>query len=719
MNKLIQKITHSLFNTPDSVCLDRATLITEAYSKFENLPIPIMRAKAFEHILLNMKLDLLSNPVFAGNTSSAPRSWMLCPEFSFSVDPQIEIEHSNLQDFLNGKIPDNIVKFWSGRQYEGNTGIGHLALDFKKVVDYGLLYIINSLNNSIHGLSEEQIIYRKAMAISCQAVINWAKRYSNEALKLSLKIKDHFTASCLRKVAIACQNVPAYPAKNLFEGLQSIILIHFASIIEGQGMSMSIGLPDRILAKFNNETAENSEYSLFLIQAFLLKIASNSVFGRGSKTQAITVGGISTNGDSCNSLTLTFLEAFNSIPVNDPHLFLRWHKEINKNIWEHTIKMLSNGRSMPMLINDHQVIPSLIARGVKDDDAMDYCIIGCNELGIPGKCCQTANTLAMGFNELELIDKIIRTKKFDGPNIINDILNTYEDEVFMMTSSGIEARYLRSREYAEKNPFPFCSACCSECPEKGLDFMIGMPYSNIYGIYIRGTSNAVNVLSTIQNLVINNKRYLLTDLISAIDKKDPHVLKEILETPKWGNDDDNVDRLAILLNLHRDNALRRAAKKANLPPLAVCHVVRSLHFLDGKRIGPTLDGRPKQSPVADSIGAVLGTAKNGPTATLNSVLKLEATRYFPGIYNLNITLPAGAQSSPHIIQALTTAFFKDGGQELQINVLDAEILRDAQRNPAKYQNLVVRIAGLNARFIELSIVEQEELIRRAEFAIMR
>jgi formate C-acetyltransferase len=156
------------------------------------------------------------------------------------------------------------------------------------------------------------------------------------------------------------------------------------------------------------------------------------------------------------------------------------------------------------------------------------------------------------------------------------------------------------------------------------------------------------------------------------------------------------------------------AARAGLPPFAVCHVVRSLHHIDGKRIGATADGRAARQPVADSIGAVQGTARNGPTALLNSVLKIQSARWFGGIYNLNLTLPPGEQSRPEVIRWLAESFFVEGGQELQVNVLDAAVLRDAQAHPERHGGLVVRVAGLNARFVELSRLEQDELIRRAD-----
>jgi pyruvate-formate lyase len=240
-----------------------------------------------------------------------------------------------------------------------------------------------------------------------------------------------------------------------------------------------------------------------------------------------------------------------------------------------------------------------------------------------------------------------------------------------------------------------------------------MPYPDIYGVFIRGTANAVDALTAFHELV-EQRGYALDELLAGVDSRDPAVLDAIARAPKWGRDDEDAGGWGVALNARRDASLREAAQEAGLPPFTVCHVVRSLHHLDGRRLGPTLDGRATGEPVGESVGPVLGAQTIPPTAMLNSVLQLDADRWFTGVYNLNLTLPAGPRADAGVVRALAGAFFERGGQELQVNVLDAAKLRRAQRDPGAFRDLVVRVAGLNARFVELSPSEQEELIQRAE-----
>ncbi len=714
MDNLIKSIEKDLFSKEDTVCLERAMLATEAHKKYSNQPAPLLRALTFKHILDNMTLDLESNSVFAGNVSSGLRKWVLFPEFGFTARNQIEFENPKLKNFLDGKIPVEIRQYWADKSFGGDSGIGHLSIDFDLVVNQGLEAILKRIEKDKNQGFKENIQYREAMAITCSAVINWTGRYAEATANAASNCPDPEIRQCLNRTAEACRHVPAKPARNLFEGLQAIILVHLATVIEGHGYSISIGRPDRILANFNSEVKERPEQAVNFIRAFLLKIAANPVWGSGSKTQAITIGGAAADENNFVETTRAFLDAFDKTPVNDPQLFLRWNREINPENMRKSMEMLTQGRSMPMLVNDHEIIPGLLDAGVTEKHAGNYCIIGCNELGIPGHCCQSAFSLGMGFDELKVLDMVIRGISTNDITT-EQILDSYEAQVHERIEIGLKKRMEKIERHTEDMPFPFTSACCHGCVESGMDLLKGMTYSNIYGVFIRGTANAINALAVVDFLVVKHHKLKLSELIEGVDKQDSKVLNLISSVPRWGNDNDYVDDLGVELNKCRDRALRKVASDAGLPPFALCHVVRSLHHIDGAGIGHTLDGRKAGHPVGDSIGAIVGTQLKGPTSLLNSVLKLNASHWFSGIYNLNLTLQLG-QFGSDILTSTVSTFFKAGGQELQINALDANMLRKARNLPEQYPDLIVRIAGLNARFIDLSPLEQDEIITRAEQA---
>ena len=717
LRELIRKVRDDLLSTEDTVCLERARLVTEAYRMYEDDPPPLRRAKAFAHVLRNMTLDLKSNPVFAGNTSSRPRAWMLIPEHGFGVDGQVAIENEGFDRFLEGKIPEELLDYWRDRGFGGLAGIGHLAVDMNLVVHRGLEELIEEAERCNAGESDPaRRVYREAMITAMEAVIDWAGRYAREAERAAKEEEDPLLKELFARVAEACRRVPAKPARDLFEALQAMALTHLAVAIEGHGMSISIGLPDRVLEPFIDESFD-PELATLLIAAFLLKVTANSFQGRGSKTQAITVGGADHLGrDRCNPITLCFLEAFDFVRVGDPHLFLRWHEGMDEGVKRRAVEMLSSGISMPLLINDGPTVEGFMRAGVSREDAWDYCVIGCNELGIPGRLMSTAAAAIGG--TIQYLELLVETLlNHPNPDDIKDMSELMGELERRMRRKAVEMRrrgVRRWREMAERVPTPFTSALMEGCIERGRDMLVGMKYW-IPGHYERGLTNAANALAAIEEVVFKRKLASLGELVEAMrgNFADKKVRAYLLSAPKWGNDDDRADRWALALLEMREKVLEEVDREFGHKSHTVCHVVRSLHRLDGRRIPASPDGRLAWEPVADSIGAQTGTARNGPTAVLNSVLKIDYPRYYRGGYNLNITLPkSGAR--PEVLLPLIEGFFKRGGQELQINCFDVEILRDAQRNPEKYRDLIVRVAGFCARFVDLSRAEQEELIARAE-----
>jgi formate C-acetyltransferase len=704
-------------STKDTVCLQRARLVTEAYDEFASDPVPVKRAKAFAHVLRHMDLDLSSNPVFAGNTSSRPRAWMLVPEHGFGYPAQVLIENEGLDGLLDSAIPGDLRAFWEGRSKGGSAGIGHLAVDLDRVVHGGLEAMVAEAHRYGEDADAERRQYREAMVIALRGVIDWAHRYADAAQAAAQVTTDPFLRAAHLRVARACRHVPARPARSLFEGLQAIVLIHLALAIEGHGMSLSVGLPDRVLARFADDPFER-ETAADLIAASMLKIAANSVFGRGSKTQAITIGGADHRGrDRCNVLTSCFLEACDLLRIGDPHLFLRWHQAIDRDVAQQAYRMLARGASMPLLIHDGPTARGFIDAGLAPADAWSYCVIGCNELGVPGRLADSATASYGTIQYLGLLNEtLLEHPDPDALTNMEQLLCALEETVtrhaFVMRKRGMRGQ----QEAAAQVPTPFTSALMRGCIARGQDMRIGMDY-HLPGMYERGLANAANALAAIEEVVFEHGTSSLRELIAAIrhDRGDPGVRECLLAAPKWGNDDPRVDRWALALVDMRERVLDRVDGQFGHTPHVVCHVVRSLHRLDGSQIGASADGRRARAPVGDSIGAVTGTARSGPTAILQSVLKLDAARYYRGGYNLNLTLPAHS-TTPGVMRSLVEAFFTAGGQELQINCLDVETLRAAQRDPAQHGDLVVRVAGFSARFVDLSRAEQEELITRAEQA---
>jgi formate C-acetyltransferase len=717
---LVRRIRDDLAATRDTVCLERTRLATEAWREHEHEPAPLRRARVLQRVLAGMSLDLHSNPFFAGTTSSRPRAWMLVPECGFPGDGQVALEHPELAGFIEGKVPQDLLDFWKGRSFGGHSNYGHLAVDMQRVVHQGLLCQLDRLQDC-QGGSQDQNDYRQAMIIAIQAVLAWADRHAEAAEVAAAAEVDPLRRNLLRRVAAACRQVPARPARDLFEALQAMVLVHLAIFIEGHGMSVSIGLIDRVLEPFFNGV--DDEMATVLCSAFLLKLSAVSLFGRGSKTQAITVGGgDSTGRDRCSRATRCFIEAFARNRLGDPSLYLRWHPGLDPLVKRRAAGLLAEGLSMPILVNDPPTTAGFDALGLTAQDAYDYCVIGCNELGVPGRSMESALSGAGSINYLGGLTAFLLALPHPVcPRSTQEILDLWEPGLRQHFCQARQAWKTRKKNIVAAVPTPFTSVLMHGCIEGGCDLLMGMPY-RLPGYYERGLTDAANALAALEQVVFSDRFCSLAEAVAAmrVDFAGPRpsaIRDRLRSGPKWGTDDPAADRWGLALVAMRERILDELDRELGDRGHAVCHVVRSLHRLDGQRIPASPDGRHAGEPVADSIGACVGTAHQGPTAVLATVLKLDPARTHKGGYNLNLTLPTGT-TVDHVM-ALIEGFFGAGGQELQINRLDPARLRAAQQDPAAHGDLVVRIAGFNARFVDLSPEEQGELIARAEEAADR
>ncbi len=706
-------IRQAILDAPDTVCLERARLATEGYRRFDKDPVPLKRARTFAHILLHMTLDLESNPWFAGNTSTGPRAWMLLPEYGFSVPAQAGIEAPSLVGHLDGEaIPRDVREFWEGRSLGlGPADIGHLAPDFETVLAEGLEGVIARLEAAGRGDSDsDRRVFRDAAVLGCRAVIDWTERYAVAAANRADTAQDPGRRALFRRVAVACRQVPARPPRDLFEALQAVVLLHFAIHVEGHGYSVSPGRLDRLLAPYDRSEPEAGDW----IAAFLLKLFANSLWGSHSKTQCITLGGADAEGrDACNRLTGLFLGACEAMRVPDPHLFLRWHSGLDPTIRRQAVAMLGRGVSMPMLVGDAETTEGLTAARIDPADARDYCVIGCNEIGIPGTLLYDP----IGFSEMEALLRVLRDETSPPPRTGQELAARVAAAFETATRAARTAHEAVRDRRLRLTPTPFTSALLTGHAEAGRDLHAWMPVDvPVFGS--RNFVNFVNGLAAIEAVVLRRNAYswdALRDAIQTDFSGDDDLRSALWEAPKWGNDEDSVDALAERWLAQRRSIFARIAGGDGRH--LVCHVVRSLHHADGARAGATPDGRRAGEPFADSLGPHPGTLRQGPTAVLNSVRRLAPARHWAAGTNLNLTLPLALVRHPDDAAktaALIDAFFAHGGQELQLGCLDVAQLRAARESPERYPDLLVRVAGFNALFAKLSPAEQDEMIARAE-----
>ena len=613
LRDLLGETRQRILTAPDTVCLERAELVTEAWQSHGDKPTPIRRARALEHVLAHMTLDLETNPILAGNTSTSPRAWMLVPEHGFTVPGQAAVENPALEGFLDGNvIPQAMGDYWRERSAGGGAGIGHLAIDAQRLLSKGLTGILEELRDQPRPDNPDEAAYLEATSIACEAVMGWAARLSSAASAASRQATGPRRAA-LERVGAACGRVPAQPAGGLFEALQSLALVHLAVHIEGHGYSVSPGRLDQLLLPYYRDDEDAEE----LLAAFLLKLTANSLWGSHSKTQTITIGGADADGrDQSNALTVAVLEAWELVRVPDPMIFVRWHEGVATEVKDRAVAMLARGCSMPLLIGDTATAAGLVAAGVDPADAWNYCVIGCNELGVPGKLIFNAVTLA----EADLLRTAVLeargrapaaavgTGRFDG------LLDRLQELAKERLRPALERKLEANGEAARRAPTPFTSALMSTTAPGRADLMTHLIYPNLC-IRSSGFANLVNGLYVLRQLVFERGEVRLDDVAAALeaDFGGYEALQARMRTLcRWGSENEGTDECARAWLERRARLVEALRAELGTPPLMMEMVVRSLHHLEGRRLGATPDGRGAGEPLGDSIGPPGGATIDGP-----------------------------------------------------------------------------------------------------------
>jgi len=398
------------------------------------------------------------------------------------------------------------------------------------------------------------------------------------------------------------------------------------------------------------------------------------------------------------------------------------------------------GFGMPAFVNDKVVIPSLLQRGVKLEDAFNYATMGCLEVSVPGKWGYRANGKSK-FNLLKVLELALN----NGTDPINGIqpcpgngdletfrsfdqvMQAWQTQLKYFTALQVVADNINSYAMEDLAPDILCSALTHDCIKRGKTILEGgAVYDMESGAQI-GVPNVGNALAAIKKLVFEDKimtgNQLKQALVQNFAGSDGEKIRQILidQAPKYGNDVDEVDLLTkeaydyycTGISKYKNTRYGRGPIGGNWMPSTV---TISSNVPAGKVVGATPDGRRAGEPTADGVSPVRGTEKLGPTAVIKSVTKL-STILMTGGQLLNMRISPDSLDSPEQVKkfvALIRTLFHLSGWHIQFNTVSTSVLREAQKFPERYSDLVVRVAGYSALFTALDPDVQEDIIHRSE-----
>ena len=628
---------------------------------------------------------------------------------------------------------------------------GHTVAD-DKIYHKGMLDFKNEIqesNSKLDFFADSEAFSKReelrAMEICCDALIAYANRYSRYLSDLAEKETDNKRKDELETMAGICSRVPANAPRTFWEALQYYWFVHLGVITElNTWDSFNPGRLDQHLYPFYKRDVENglldNESVKELLQSFWIKFNNQPAPPKVGVTAAesstytdfclINLGGVTPEGeDAANDLTYVILDVIEEMRLLQPSSMVQVSKKNPDRLLKRALKIIKTGYGQPSIFNTDAIIQEMLRHGKSLVDARCGGASGCVETGAFGK---EAYILTGYFNLTKVLEITLNNgvdpesgKKIglDTGNpedfiSFDELLNTYQKQLNHFINIKIKGNIIIEQIYAKYMPAPFMSLLIDDCIKKGKDYNAGGARYNTSYVQGVGMGSTTDSLVSIKYNVFDKKKFTMKELSGALSN-DFNGQKEfrdklVFETPKYGNDDDYADSvLKILFELYFNAVDGRPNTKGghfriNLLP-TTCHV----YF--GSVTGATPDGRYAHEPLSEGISPVQGADILGPTAVIKSASKIDHVRTGGTLLNQKFTpqLLVAEDGIEKVVHLIRTYFNLDG-HHIQFNVVNAEVLREAQKNPEKYRDLIVRVAGYSDYFVDLGEALQNEIISRTE-----
>ena len=783
MNKRIKQLRDQSINAINSISPERALLMTEFYKSDEAQMVstPVKRALSFKYIFANKKICINDNELIVGERGPAPKA---CPSF-----PEICIHSLEDLQILNDRekvsfhvdeetvqvYKDTIIPFWKGKtnrdrlisnmtpewidaygagvftEFQEQRAPGHTVLG-KKMFQKGFLDIKKEIQAAIDQLdfftdpqAYEKQEELKAMAITCDGIMLFAKRHADKLKQMAISEKDAKRKLELEQMAIVCRKVPAHAPETFHEALQHYWFIHLGVITElNPWDSFNPGRLDQHLQPFYEKevlTDQLSKEDMYeLLQAFWVKFNNHpappkmGVTAKESNTYTdfclINMGGLKEDGsDAVNDMSYVLLDVIEEMRLLQPSSMIQVSKKNPDRFIKRTLKILKTGFGQPSIFNTDAVIQEMLRQGKSIEDARNGGCSGCVETGAFG----TENYSLSGYFNLAKILELtmnngfdprtkkqigLETGKIESFTSYEAIFAAWQKQVNYFADIKIRGNNVIEQLYANYLPVPFLSVLVEDCILKGQDYNAGGARYNTSYVQGVGLGSLSDMLSAIKYQVFDQKNLTLPELKYAIDQnfEDYDELRSnlVYKTPKYGNDDDYADDEAIAIFETFYSAIngRPSAKggifRINMLP-TTCHV----YF--GNVMGATADGRLAEKPLSEGISPFQGADTKGPTAVVKSASKIDHLRTGGTLLNQKFS-PSFMDNEAGITQVmnLVRSYFRMDGHHIQFNVVSVDTLKDAQKNPENYKDLIVRVAGYSDYFNDLGEDLQNEIIQRNE-----
>ena len=588
----------------------------------------------------------------------------------------------------------------------------------------------------------DRIYFYKSVIDTAEGVIVYARRLARHARQLAARESDPKRKAELKRIAEVNARVPAHAPTTFWEAIQAVWTIESLLVVEENQTGMSIGRVDQYMYPFYKadiEAGRLTPYEAFdLAGCMLIKMSemmwitsegSSKFFAGYQPFVNMCVGGLTREGrDATNELTYLLMDAVRHVKIYQPSLAARVHNKSPRRYLEKIVDVVRAGMGFPAVHFDDTHVKMMLAKGVSMEDARDYCLMGCVEPQKSGRLYQWTSTaytqwpiaIELALNrgvplwygkqvcpDMGPLEKFDTWEKFE---------HAVKEEIRYITRLTGTATVISQRVHRELAPKPLMSVMYEGCMEQGRDVSAGGAMYNFGpGVVWSGLATYTDSMAAIKKLVYDDRKYTLEELNTALRANFEgygKVRKDCLEAPKYGNDDDYADSIAADIIEFTEVEHRKIRTLYSTLSHGTLSISNNTPF--GKLTGASANGRQAWLPLSDGISPSQGADYKGPTAIIKSVSKMSCDNMNIGLVH-NFKLMAGLLETPEgrngLISLIRTASILGNG-EMQFNYLDNETLLEAQKRPGDYRDLVVRVAGYSAFFVELCEDVQNEIISR-------
>lgn len=650
-----------------------------------------------------------------------------------------------LPDYIENARQKDLISVGCRNGVSGETMPNH-----KKFLAIGLKGFMEECRKNIAETrggtkqKQEKVDFWQACIILCEGLILYAHRLADEAERQAQTCTDAKRKLELLQIAENCRIVPENPPQNFHQALQMVWFVQVAFHIEAPTTACGFGRFDQYMYPFFKADYEAGKITkadaLEMLECFYLKCCEvyevrdrwyAKSFAGYPMWEILMVGGQTRDGeDATNELSYLCLDAGADLQTTQPVLAVRIFENTPKELIRRGAEMIQQGMANPGFFSDNAAIPMTLGKGCTIEEARDWAIIGCIQPG-PGGGTTDGSPDAGYVNAPKVLELVLHNgkdpatgeqlglktgdpKEFRSADDLMAALKKQLEYFYRMIKDGYD---LMVPYHMLRLPVIFASMAMDGCVESGKSVQEGGTKYNSAGMFITGAANLADSFIAIEDIVFNDQTVSMERLICALDKnfEGEERLRQLLinKPPKFGNDDERVDGVAReLLKFCADTV--QSWEDSRNGHYSFCNLSQTVNISHGEVCGATPDGRLAGEPYCDNASPTMGRDLNGPTATVKSVAAIEQTNFHDGaLFNLRFD-PKGIEGEKglSIIEGVIRTYFDQGGEHIQINVVDDETLKKAQQKPEDYRGLMVRVAGYMAYFTELDKAAQDTIIYR-------